>query len=287
MSVFAETLKDDRSATASPSASATTRGAAASSHPASSVFQAHGLAKSFGGLEAVAGVDLSIATGRITALIGPNGAGKTSLLNIMSGVERPSAGRMSFAGQDVSGFASYRLAALGLVRTFQISRDLGKLTVLENLLLAQQRQTGETLLGLFFSPARVKQEEEKAIEKARSILERVDLWRLANAPASSLSGGQKKLLELCRALMLDPKLVLLDEPAAGVAPAMESILIDAIRSLVASGVSVLIVEHDLDVVAALSDHVYVMANGKILTQGSFDHVTRDARVVEAYLGLKT
>jgi ABC-type branched-subunit amino acid transport system ATPase component len=146
---------------------------------------------------------------------------------------------------------------------------------------------GERLLGAFFNCKRVKMEEQEGIEKARAILERVDLWSLADAPAAALSGGQKKLLELSRALMLDPKLVLLDEPAAGVAPAMETVLIDAIRSLVATGVSVVIVEHDLDVVAALCDYVYVMASGKILTEGSFAQVTRDARVVEAYLGLKT
>jgi ABC-type branched-subunit amino acid transport system ATPase component len=253
------------------------------------LLQVLGLQKTYGGLQAVAGVDLDLPSapgGRITGLIGPNGAGKTTLLNIISGVERATAGRVLFRGNDIGALPQHRLAALGLVRTFQISRDLGQLTVLENLLLARPQQTGERLMQLFAYRKRVRQEEEAAIETARAALLKVNLWRLADAPAATLSGGQKKLLELSRALMLRPKLVLLDEPAAGVAPAMEEILIDTIRGLAAEGVDFLIIEHDLDVVAALCEHVYVMAAGRILTQGSFAEVTGDARVVEAYLGLK-
>jgi ABC-type branched-subunit amino acid transport system ATPase component len=253
------------------------------------LLQVLGLQKTYGGLQAVAGVDLDlpgISGGRITGLIGPNGAGKTTLLNIISGVERATAGRVLFRGKDIGALPQHRLAALGLVRTFQISRDLGQLTVLENLLLARPQQTGEKLMKLFAQSKRVRQEEEAAIETARAALLKVNLWRLADAPAASLSGGQKKLLELTRALMLKPKLVLLDEPAAGVAPAMEEILIDTIRGLATEGVDFLIIEHDLDVVAALCEEVYVMAAGRILTQGSFAQVTGDARVVEAYLGLK-
>ena len=253
------------------------------------LLQVLGLQKTYGGLQAVAGVDLDLPGapgGRITGLIGPNGAGKTTLLNIISGVERATAGRVLFRGNDISALPQHRLAALGLVRTFQISRDLGQLTVLENLLLARPQQTGERLMQLFAQSKRVRQEEEAAIETARAALLKVNLWRLADAPAATLSGGQKKLLELSRALMLKPKLVLLDEPAAGVAPAMEEILIGTIRGLAAEGVDFLIIEHDLDVVAALCEHVYVMAAGRILTQGSFAQVTGDARVVEAYLGLK-
>jgi ABC-type branched-subunit amino acid transport system ATPase component len=253
------------------------------------LLQVLGLQKTYGGLQAVAGVDLDLPGapgGQITGLIGPNGAGKTTLLNIISGVERATAGRVLFRGNDIGALPQHRLAALGLVRTFQISRDLGQLTVLENLLLARPQQTGERLLKLFAYGKRVRQEEEAAIETARTALLRVNLWQLADAPAATLSGGQKKLLELSRALMLRPKLVLLDEPAAGVAPAMEEILIDTIRGLAAEGVDFLIIEHDLDVVAALCEHVYVMAAGRILTQGSFAEVTGDARVVEAYLGLK-
>src|SRR5580692_7876629 len=253
------------------------------------LLQVLGLQKTYGGLQAVAGVDLDLPGapgGQITGLIGPNGAGKTTLLNIISGVERATVGRVLFQGDDIGTLPQHQLAARGLVRTFQISRDLGRLTVLENLLLARPQQTGEKLLKLFAHSKLVRQEEEAAIETARTALLKVNLWQLADAPAATLSGGQKKLLELSRALMLRPKLVLLDEPAAGVAPAMEEILIDTIRGLAAEGVDFLIIEHDLDVVAALCEHVYVMAAGKILTQGSFAQVAADSRVVEAYLGLK-
>jgi ABC-type branched-subunit amino acid transport system ATPase component len=253
------------------------------------LLQVLGLQKVYGGLQAVSGVDLDLPGtpgGQITGLIGPNGAGKTTLLNIISGVERATAGRVLFQGDDIGTLPQHQLAARGLVRTFQISRDLGQLTVLENLLLARPQQTGEKLLKLFAYGSLVRQEEEAAIETARAALLKVNLWQLADAPAATLSGGQKKLLELSRALMLRPTLVLLDEPAAGVAPAMEEILIDTIRGLAAEGMDFLIIEHDLDVVAALCEHVYVMAAGRILTQGSFAQVTGDARVVEAYLGLK-
>jgi ABC-type branched-subunit amino acid transport system ATPase component len=244
------------------------------------------LRKTYGGLEAVAGVDLDLPRGRITGLIGPNGAGKTTLLNVISNVERPTTGQVLLHGEDISGLPQYRLATRGLVRTFQISRELGQLTVLENLLLARPRQIGETLLGVFARAGRVRREEEAGIEAARAALLKVNLWRLADAPAATLSGGQKKLLELSRALMLSPRLVLLDEPAAGVALAMEEVLIETILDLARDGVDFLIVEHDLDVVAALCGHVYVMAAGKILTQGTFGEVSSDSRVVEAYLGLK-
>ena len=250
------------------------------------LLQVRGLGKIYGGLEAVSSVDLDLPVGQITGLIGPNGAGKTTLLNIISRVERASAGRVLFLGEDIGLLPQHRLAARGLVRTFQISRELGQLTVLENMLLARPGQTGEKLMKLFAFGRQVKKEEEAAIETARAALLKVNLWRLADAPAATLSGGQKKLLELSRALMLRPRLVLLDEPAAGVAPAMEEILVDTIRGLAAEGVDFLIIEHDLDVVAALCDHVYVMAAGKILTDGSFAQVVGDARVVEAYLGLK-
>ena len=250
-------------------------------------FQVRGIRKTFGGLEALSGVDLELVRGQVTGLIGPNGAGKTTLLNVISGVEKATAGTVLFLGEDIGSLPQHRLAARGLVRTFQISRDLGQLTVLENLLLARPRQTGEGLFGLFARSGRVRREEEAAIETARAALQKVNLWRLADAPAATLSGGQKKLLELSRALMLKPRLVLLDEPAAGVAPAMEEVLVATIRGLAGEGVDFLIVEHDLDVVAALCDRVYVMAAGKVLTEGSFTEVVSDARVVEAYLGLKT
>ncbi len=250
------------------------------------VLQTFDITKSYGTLQAVGGVDISLYGGRITGLIGPNGAGKTTLLNLISHVEKPTSGSIHFLDHDIATIAPHALAERGLVRTFQISRDLGRLTVLENMLLARPRQSGESLFKLFLNPRLSRHEEAEAIEKARELLMRVDLWRLADAPAATLSGGQKKLLEVTRALMIDPVLILLDEPAAGVAPAMEEVLIEAVRALASDGVGVVIVEHDLDVVSALCDDVYVMANGVVLTQGSFDEVTADTRVVEAYLGLK-
>jgi len=249
------------------------------------LLEVRGLRKAYGGLEAVSGVDFDLRRGRITGLIGPNGAGKTTLLNVISGLERASAGQVLFLGDDIGALPQHQLAMRGLVRTFQISRELGRLTVLENLLLARPRQTGERLVGLFARGRQARQEEEAAIEVARAALLKVNLWRLADAPAATLSGGQKKLLELSRALMLKPRLMLLDEPAAGVAPAMEEVLVTNIRSLAKEAVDFLIIEHDLDVVAALCDHVYVMAAGKVLTEGPFSQVVGDARVVEAYLGL--
>ena len=270
----------------SPSRPAAPSGAIENDGKNSPLLQARGIRKTYGGLEALSSVDLDLARGQITGLIGPNGAGKTTLLNVISGVERATSGRVLFLGEDIGSLPQHRLATRGLVRTFQISRELGQLTVLENLLLARTQQTGEGLVGLFARRKRVRQEEEAAIEISRAALQKVNLWRLADAPAATLSGGQKKLLELSRALMLKPKLVLLDEPAAGVAPAMEEVLVATIRGLADEGVDFLIVEHDLDIVAALCDHVYVMAAGQVLTEGTFAHVVGDARVVEAYLGLK-
>jgi ABC-type branched-subunit amino acid transport system ATPase component len=271
----------------SPSRPAASSGAVDHDVQDAPLLEVRDLRKAYGGLEAVSGVDLDLTPGRITGLIGPNGAGKTTLLNVISGVDRATGGSVQFLGQDIGSLPQHRLAARGLVRTFQISRELGQLTVLENLLLARAHQTGEGIIGLLARPKRVREEEEAAIETARAALQRVNLWRLADAPAATLSGGQKKLLELSRALMLKPRLVLLDEPAAGVAPALEEILVATIRRLASEGVDFLIVEHDLDIVAALCDHVYVMAAGKVLTEGPFTEVVSDARVVEAYLGLKT
>lgn len=246
--------------------------------------RASGLVKSYGGLDAVAGFDLALPRGRITGLIGPNGAGKTTLLNILSGVERVTKGRIEINGVDVTHQPPHRLAAIGLVRTFQICRDLGALTVLENLLVARPRQSGEALSMALWRPSLVRREEADAIEAAREILTDVDLWRLADAPAASLSGGQKKLLEISRAIMADPAILLLDEPAAGVSPALEPVLVEAIRKIARRGVTVLIVEHDLDVVAALCSHVHVMAQGRQLTEGTFVAVTQDPRVLQVYLG---
>jgi ABC-type branched-subunit amino acid transport system ATPase component len=240
--------------------------------------------KRFGGVAALGGCTLALGAGQITGLIGPNGAGKTTLLNVIGGLIRPDRGRVTFGGADVTGAAAPALAGLGLVRTFQIARELGNLTVLENLLLARPRQRGETILGALCARRAVREEEIDAAVEARALLERVGLWRLADQPAATLSGGQKKLLELARALMLHPRLILLDEPSAGVAPPLVAELIAFIRALVADGISFGIVEHDMRLVGSLCDHVHVLAEGRTLISGTFEAVTRDPRVIEAYLG---
>lgn len=240
--------------------------------------------KSFGGIGVLRGVSIEAPAGQITGVIGPNGAGKSTLLNAIGGLFRPDAGKIVLADRDITKLAPFERARLGLVRTFQISRELGELTVLENLLLARPNQRGEAILGAFFSWRSVRSEERCAAERARAILSTVGLWRLADAPARSLSGGQKKLLELCRALMLDPEIILLDEPAAGVSPPMRAEITSVIRALCKDGLTFVIVEHDMDMIASLCDRVYVIAEGANLTSGSFREVVSDKRVVRAYLG---
>jgi ABC-type branched-subunit amino acid transport system ATPase component len=242
------------------------------------------LSKRFGGVAALSDCSLAIARGSVTAIIGPNGAGKSTLMNLIGGLFAPDAGRIVFDGLDITGEPPHRRARQGLIRTFQISRELGQLSVFENLMLAGQNEREESAWVSTFLRGAVARSERAVAERARALLERVGLFRLADEPASALSGGQKKLLELTRALMTGPKLVLLDEPAAGVSPPMVRELCDTIAALRAEGYSFGIVEHDMDLVAELADRVYVLAEGTTLTSGSYAEVTRDRRVVEAYLG---
>lgn len=242
------------------------------------------VAKSFGGFRALNGCVLEIRAGGITGIMGPNGAGKSTLFNVIAGLFPPDEGRIVLEGRDVGGIAPHRLAARGLVRTFQISRELGELTVLENMLLAQQHQSGERALLALLGGRRIREEEARAIEKARGLLEQVDLWHLANEPARNLSGGQKKLLEISRALMLDPKLILLDEPTAGVSPLMSSMLSRTISQLRDRGLTFAIIEHDMDMIAEICDPIYVLAEGRTLTSGTFREVAANADVMRAYLG---
>lgn len=238
----------------------------------------------FGDFVALDRVSLTFVRGAVTGLVGPNGAGKTTLFNVLGGQVASGSGRMVFDGTDITHAAPHRRARLGLTRTFQISRELGALTVLENLLLALPGQSGEGVLQALFRPVRVRRQEEEGIERARALLTRVDLWHLADERADILSGGQKKLLELCRALMLRPKLILLDEPAAGVNPVRVSEVADFIRVLQAEGMSFGIVEHNMDMIAALCEPIYVLAEGRVLIEGSFDEITSDTQVTQAYLG---
>lgn len=249
------------------------------------LLEVHDVSKHFGGLAALDHCSLSLAKGEVTGLIGPNGAGKTTLLNVISGLVKPDSGTVRFDGRDVTGQPMHRVAALGLVRTFQIVRELGGLTVLENLLLAPFHQRGEAISGSLFARAAVREQEARHATKARDVLKRIGLWKLADHSASALSGGQKKLLELARVLLLEPTLVLLDEPAAGVAPPLLKDIIELIRELKAEGISFGIVEHDMHLIGAICDRVHVLAEGTNLISGSFAEVTGDARVIDAYLGL--
>jgi len=244
-----------------------------------------GVSKRFGGLWAVRGCSLQVEAGSITGLIGPNGAGKTTLFHLISGFYRPDRGRIEFDGEDVTGWSPHKLVRRGLYRTFQIPRAFPEMTVLENLMLVPEGQCGERLWNPLFRPRRVWAEEESLRDRAQEVLEFVGLAHLAGALAGTLSGGQKKLLELARALMAEPKLVLLDEPGAGVNPTLMKRLADRIRQVAEEfGVTVFLIEHDMDLVMSLCDPVIVMSEGRVLTQGTPAAVRADPRVIEAYLG---
>lgn len=252
--------------------------------PASPLLRADDVVVRFGGVTAVNGASLAIPAGAITGIVGPNGAGKSTLFDVLAGVGRPDAGRIQFDGHDITRTPLHQRAGLGLARSFQIARELDSLTVLENLLIASPGHPGDALWRVFLTPGHVRRHEAALIARAEALLRRVRLDAHADRPAGALSGGQKKLLEIARALMLAPRLVLLDEPAAGVNPALMDDLCDLILALRGEGVAFAIVEHNMDVIAALCDQVYVLAEGTVLTRGSFAEVTADHRVMQAYLG---
>jgi branched-chain amino acid transport system ATP-binding protein len=243
-----------------------------------------GVTKRFGGVEALAGCTLAVTEGSITGLIGPNGAGKTTLFNVISGLTRADAGEIRLGADRLERLPADAIARRGVGRTFQIPRPLGRMTVLENLLISAHGQPGERLARVFATPRRVGAEERRLRARAHEILATVDLGHLAEARAETLSGGQKKLLEIARALMSEPRIVLLDEPGAGVNPTLMRSLAAALVALRAQGRTFLLIEHDMDLVTELCDPVVVMAEGRTLTQGPFAAVRRDPRVLEAYLG---
>ncbi len=240
--------------------------------------------KSFGGFQALSGCSIAIGAQSITGIIGPNGAGKSTLFNIVGGLIPPDAGAITLEDRNIVDLRPDEMAQAGLVRTFQISRELGQLTVLENMLLASSGMSGDSVWRNFCSPSRVRAEQQHAIAKARALLEQVNLWQLANEPAKNLSGGQKKLLEISRALMLDPKIILLDEPTAGVSPQMTKVLGDTLIKLRGQGLTFAIIEHDMDVIAELCNPIYVLAEGRTLTSGTFKEVASNRDVMHAYLG---
>jgi branched-chain amino acid transport system ATP-binding protein len=243
-----------------------------------------GVRKRFGGLHALDGVSLDVGDGSITGLIGPNGAGKTTLFEVVSGLLAPDSGEIRLASVRLDGVPAHEIARRGLARTFQIPRPLARLTVLENLLVYAKDQPAERLRGLVTRRATIARQESLLESRAREILALTDLDGLRDAPAGTLSGGQKKLLELARTLMARPSLILLDEPGAGVNPTLMRSLVSAIRALHDRGMTFLVIEHDMDLVAELCDPVIVLAAGRTLAEGPFAEVRRDPRVLEAYLG---
>jgi ABC-type branched-subunit amino acid transport system ATPase component len=251
------------------------------------LLEAKGLVRSFGRFNAVDGVDLEIAPGTITGLIGPNGAGKSTLFNLIAGALPPTAGVIQFDGCDITGLAPNRIFTLGLARTFQIPRPFPRMTVLENAMLVPLRQSGERFWSNWLAGRRVAREERAIRERAAEVLSFCGLGQKLDELAGNLSGGQQKLLELARVMMIDPKLILLDEPAAGVNPALIETLIDKILALQARGVTFLIIEHNMDLVMRICRPLIVMTQGRVIARGPPEEVRNDPRVLDAYLGEAT
>ncbi|MFW5679772.1 MAG: ABC transporter ATP-binding protein [Pseudomonadota bacterium] len=267
-----------------PTAQATSA-AAQSSAPLLTVTD---VTKRFGGLLAVDGCSFAIREGSITGLIGPNGAGKTTLFNMVAGTFPPSGGRITFAGEDVTGLAPYALFRKGLVRTFQIPHEFHRMTVLENLLVVPQSQAGETVWNAWFAWGRIRDQERALVRRAMDVLNFLGMTHVKDVLAGHLSGGQKKLLELGRTMMTDARLVLLDEPGAGVNKTLLVEIAEFIRRLNRErGYTICIIEHDMDLIAALCDPVIVMAEGRVLMEGSMAEVRAHPDVLEAYLGQPT
>jgi branched-chain amino acid transport system ATP-binding protein len=243
------------------------------------------LSLAFGGVKAVDGMAIRVARGEFLGLIGPNGAGKTTLFNILAGAYRPDTGSVLIQGKEASRGDAQSRIALGLGRTFQIPRPFPQMTVLENVLTGAQNQSGESILPNFLRFGQVAAEERAAMEKAHGLLSFVKLSHLMYEPARVLSGGQRKLMELARVLMADPAILLLDEPAAGVNPALLEFIMERVTDLNKQGKSILLIEHNMDVITRLCHRVVVMAGGRYLTEGPPRDVARDPAVIEAYLGV--
>ncbi|MDS0284095.1 ABC transporter ATP-binding protein [Haloarcula onubensis] len=250
------------------------------------LLEVDGLRKEFGGVTAVDGASFRVAPGSFTGLIGPNGAGKSTTFNCITGIHEPTAGTVRFDGQDVTGLAPFTLAKEGLVRTFQIARELSEMTVLENVMLAPPGQRGESAIQSVLPGLReeVQAAERDVVEDAWETLDFFEIDHLAHEDAGSLSGGQRKLLEMARVLSTDPEMVLLDEPLAGVNPTLEEKLLDRIDELRRDGLTFLLVEHDMDVIMNHCEHIIVMHQGQVLAEGDAETIQSDERVLEAYLG---
>jgi branched-chain amino acid transport system ATP-binding protein len=249
------------------------------------MLEVRSLEKSFGGLRAVDECSLEVKKESITGLIGPNGAGKTTLFNLMTGFYKPDGGEILFKGERIDGLPPHEIFRRKICRTFQITREFSHMSVLENLMLVPENQRGEQILNTWFRPGLVKKQEREIRDKAFGVLEFVELIDLKDEYAGTLSGGQKKLLELAKTMMADPDLILLDEPGAGVNRTLMRKLADNIRQLCAEKeITFLIIEHDIDLVMSLCDPVIVMSEGQKLAEGTPQEIRSDKRVLEAYLG---
>jgi len=251
----------------------------------SSILQVDKLSKYFGGLAAVSNCSLKIQKGSITGIIGPNGSGKTTLFNLIAGNLKPSVGSVLFQGENITGIPSYELFSKGLLRTFQIAHEFTNLTVLENLMMVPGSQSGEKLMNALFNSKTVNKEEEKIKQKAQEVIDFLNLKHLSKELAGNLSGGQKKLLELGRTMMVDAKLVLLDEVGAGVNRTLLKDIGSAILRLnKEKGYTFCMIEHDMDFISRMCDPVIVMSEGSVLFQGTPDEVKNNEQVIESYLG---
>lgn len=254
------------------------------SQQAGPMIEAISVSKSFGGVRAVRDCSFTAQAGAITGLIGPNGAGKSTLLTILSGAQRPDSGSVRLDGKDVTSWPDWRRSRAGLVRTFQVSRPLARLTVLENMLVGSREVGGETFTSALFKRREWKHAQQRELGRAAELLDRFNLTQVADDLAETLSGGQQRLLELARALMARPVMLLLDEPFAGVNPTLAHELADHIESLKDSGLAVVLIEHDLGLVGRLCDPVVVMSEGSVLASGHMDDISANADVVSVYLG---
>ena len=251
---------------------------------AESLLDVDAVVKRFGGVTAVDHLSFAVQPGEIVGLIGPNGAGKTTMFDCLAGSQSPTAGRIRFKGEGIEALPAHARARRGIGRTFQIPKPFGTMSVIENAMLGAQQQLGESMLPNWLRPGAVRRQEAELYDRATSVLDFVTLARLAREPARVLSGGQRKLLELARVLMSSPTLLLLDEPGAGVNPTLLALIIDRIDAIRARGVTVLLIEHNMDMVARLCSRVIVMAQGRLLAEGTPKDVMSDRAVVEAYLG---